>query len=149
MQVFTDIGENKNIMLKVLLSLKDYARVSVIKGAAGNGNPVTGGIVDRKHYIYSPGESYMQFDFPEAPILNDITFHLWDYDNDNRTYTYSIDVLSNGKWENVVTNRRGQGVQYIHFQDMENVRSIRMKGVNDKNQFFHLLNDWLSFRYTL
>ncbi|KAK8834120.1 hypothetical protein M9Y10_036105, partial [Tritrichomonas musculus] len=140
-----------NMLLKVLLSMKDYARVSVIKGASveGNANPVTGGIVDRENYIFSTGESYIQFDFPEAPLLNDITFHLWDFDNDKRVYTYSIDVLSNGKWENVITNRRGQGVQYIHFQDMEKVTSIRMKGVNNKNPYLHLLNDWLSFRYTL
>lgn len=58
-------------------------------------------------------------------------------------------MLSNGQWKNVFSNRQGRGIQYVHFQDMEKVRAIRMKGINTSDQQFHLLNDNLSFRYTL
>lgn len=142
-----DIEEHKAYIMSVLLSLKDYARSSIMTGGLGNGTPVVGGKVGSDTYVYTTNNSYLQFDFQEAPILNDITFHLWDFDN--RIYTYSIDVLSNGQWKNIVSNRQGKGIQYVHFQDMEKVRAIRMKGINTSNQQFHLLNDNLSFRYTL
>ena len=137
----------RNMMLKLLLSMKDYARSSIMTGSTHNGTPVIGGKVVSDTYTETASNSYLQFDFPEAPLLNDITFHLWDHDD--RVYTYSIDVLSNGGWKNVIENRQGKGIQYIHFPDMEKVKAIRMKGTNTINAFLHLLNDSLSFRYTL
>lgn len=140
-------NEKKNIILNLLSCMKDYARSSVMTGSTHNGTPVIGGKVASNYHTCTESNSYLQFDFPEAPLLNDITFHLWDYDE--RYYTYSIDVFSKGEWKRVIENRQGSGIQYVHFQDMEKVKSIRMKGFNTQDQALHLLNDHLSFKYTL
>lgn len=137
--------EKDELILRLYYSLKDYARISIMKSGSHNGNPVIGGRVSVNDYASAPRNSYIIFEFPEAPILNDIAFHLWDYDD--RIYTYSIDVLSRGQWKNVVDNIQGRGIQYVHFEDVENVKAIRMKGTNTVNQYLHLLNDRLSFRY--
>lgn len=135
-------------ILKILhSSLKDYAIISVMTGSSGNGTPVIGGRVGSHNYTDTLSSSYLQFDFPEAPLLNYISFHLYDYDE--RVYTYSIDVLSNNEWKNVISDRQGQGIQYIHFQDVVNVKSIRMKGTNTHSSYFQIMNDSLSFKYTL
>ena len=139
--------ESNELLLKIFYSLKDYARISVMRGNSRNGTPVIGGPVSEHYYAEASGNSYLIFEFPEAPILNDITFHLWDYDD--RIYTYSIDVFSKGKWENVADNIQGRGIQYVHFIDVENVKAVRMKGFSTANNNFHILDDWLSFRYKL
>ena len=135
----------QKLMQKLYYSQKDYARISIMKGGSNNGTPVIGGKVSSDTFVGASSDSYIIFEFPEAPILNDITFHLWDYDD--RIYTYSIDLLSQGKWINVVDSVRGRGIQYVHFNDVEHVKAIRIKGTNTVNPYIHLLNDWLSFRY--
>lgn len=145
--VQNDLSENekRNILLKLFAAGTDFARSSVMTGSTHNGTPTTGGKVQSNTYTQTESTSYLQFDFPEASFLNYISFHLWDYDD--RVYTYTIDVLSEGEWKNVVANRQGKGIQYIRFQDMKNVKAIRMKGTNTANAYFQLLNDCLSFKY--
>ena len=69
-------SEKDELILRLYYSLKDYARVSIMKSGSHNGNPVIGGRVSSDYYVSAPHNSYIIFEFPEAPILNDITFHL-------------------------------------------------------------------------
>lgn len=144
-ETFTEVP--LNLIKKLYQANIDYARRSIMTGDTHNGTPVTGGKVHSSIYTATPSDSYLQFDLHRPALLNFISFHLFDHDD--RTYTYSIDLLTNGQWETVISNRTGLGIQYINFPEVDNVTSIRIKGKNTKNPYLHLLNDHLSFRYDL
>ena len=134
-------------LMKLYYANIDYARRSIMSGNVDSATPVAGGRVHETIYTRTPADSYLQFDLHQPALLNFISFHLWDYDD--RTYTFSIDLLTNGQWKRVIHNRTGQGIQYINFPEVANVTAIRMQGRNTRNGTFHLLNDHLSFRYDL
>lgn len=145
-ETFTEL--HLNLIMKLYHANIDYARRSIMTGNTSNGTPHTGGRVHSSIYTLTPSDSYLQFELHRPALLNFISFHLWD--NDNRTYTYSIDLLTNGQWKNVISNRTGRGIQYINFPEVANVTAIRMQGKNStQDHGLHLLNDYLSFRYDL
>ena len=80
--------------------------------------------------------NWVNIDLKEIFLINYIRFRL--YDQDSRTYTYSLAVSNSTTWTDLVIDKLGQSIQEYKLGEGIQIRYIRMRGRNTKNSSFHL-----------
>ena len=80
--------------------------------------------------------NWVNIDLKEIFLINYIRFRL--YDQDSRTYTYSLAVSNSTTWTDLAIDKFGQSIQEYKLGEGIEIRYIRMKGGSTKDSSFHL-----------
>ena len=81
-------------------------------------------------------DNWVNIDLKEIFLINYIRFRL--YDQDSRTYMYSLEVSNSTTWVKLAEVKTGQSIQEYELDEEMGIQYIRMKGKNNHNLSLHL-----------
>lgn len=94
------------------------------------------------YHLISGGRNGIVVELNEASLINHIKIHLYDRDNNMRSYSYFVEVSTDRKkWEKVIdyTRYNCSSQQYLYFAPLR-IRFIRLVGTAaSKGKHFHVI----------